>query len=162
MLGEHIGRYPSPDGWVFTAGEGGPVHHHNFRNRHYDRATRAARLPGVRFHDLRHTCAALLIAAGRHLEEVKTYLGHSSIRVTSDRYGHLFPEARAAMADALEATYRNAPAASPRPELEIACTRNAHQRPRRTADLHVLRTLRERTTGFEPATPTLARLCSTS
>ena len=120
MLGEHIGRYPSPDGWVFTACEGGPVHHHNFRNRHYDRATVEPRGPPRRpFHDLRHTCAALLIAAGRHLEEVKTYLGHSSIRVTSDRYGHLFPEARAAMADALEATFRNAPAASPRPELEI-------------------------------------------
>jgi integrase len=162
MLGEHIGRYPSPDGWVFTAGEGGPVHHHNFRNRHYVPATRIAKLPGVRFHDLRHTCAALLIAAGRHLEEVKTYLGHSSIRVTSDRYGHLFPEARAALADALDATYRSAPAASPRPELEIARGRNAYQRPRRTADLRVLRLTLERTTGFEPATPTLARLCSTS
>ena len=162
ILGEHIGRYPSPDGWVFTAGEGGPVHHHNFRNRHYDRAIRVAQLPGVRFHDLRHTCAALLIAAGRHIEEVKTYLGHSSIRVTSDRYGHLFPEARAAMAEALEATYRNALAAHSRPRDEIGHAANAHQRPRRTADLHVLRTLRERTTGFEPATPTLARLCSTS
>jgi integrase len=162
MLGEHIGRYPSAEGWVFTAGEGGPIHHHNFRNRHYVRATEVAELPGVRFHDLRHTCAALLIAAGRHLEEVKTYLGHSSIRVTSDRYGHLFPEARAALADALDATYRSAPAASPRPELEIAHGGDAHQRPRKAADLHVLRLRLERTTGFEPATPTLARLCSTS
>ena len=51
MLGEHIGRYPSPDGWVFTAGEGGPVHHHNLRNRHYVRATEIAELSGVRFHD---------------------------------------------------------------------------------------------------------------
>ena len=162
MLGEHIGRYPSPDGWVFTAAEGGPIHHHNFRHRHYTPAVEAAELRGVRFHDLRHTCAALLIAADRHLEEVKTYLGHSSIRVTSDRYGHLFPEARAAIADALDATYREAPAAQPRPTRAIADAANAHQRPRRTADLHVLRTLRERTTGFEPATPTLARLCSTS
>jgi integrase len=61
---------------------------------------------GIRFHDLRHTCAALLIAAGRHMEEVKDYLGHSSIRVTSDRYGHIFPKARADLADALENTYR--------------------------------------------------------
>ena len=162
MLCEHIGRYPSPEGWVFTAAEGGPVHHHNFRHRRYTRAVDAAALPGVRFHPLRHTCAALLIAAGRHLEEVKTYLGHSSIRVTSDRYVHLFPEARAAIADALDATYRSAPAASLRPELEIAHGRDAHQRPRRAADLHVLRLHLERTTGFEPATPTLARLCSTS
>jgi integrase len=50
---------------------------------------------GLRFHDLRHTCAAFLIANGRHMEEVKIYLGHSSIRVTSDRYAHLFPQARA-------------------------------------------------------------------
>jgi integrase len=70
--------------------------------RHYE---------GVRFHDLRHTRAALLIAAGRHIEEVKNYLGHSSIRVTSDRYGHPFPEARAAIADALDAMFREAPAA---------------------------------------------------
>jgi integrase len=69
----------------------------------------AAGLPErLRFHDLRHTCAALLIANGRHLEEVKDYLGHSSIRVTSDRYGHLFPKARTEMADALDTTYRNA------------------------------------------------------
>jgi hypothetical protein len=45
---------------------------------------------------------------------VKTYLGHSSIRITSDRYGHLFPEARAAIADALDTTYRAAPAAHAR------------------------------------------------
>jgi len=36
------------------------------------------------------------------MEEVKDHLGHSSIRVTSDRYGHLFPSARAALADSLE------------------------------------------------------------
>ncbi len=40
------------------------------------------------------------------MEEVKEYLGHSSIRVTSDRYGHLFPKARAALADALDDTFR--------------------------------------------------------
>ena len=159
MLGEHIGRYPSPDGWVFTAAEGGPVHHHNFRHRHYTPAVERAQLPGVRFHDLRHTCAALLIAAGRHLEEVKNYLGHSSIRVTSDRYGHLFPEAHAAIADALDATYRATPAAPPRPKPRIRALPNANRRPNTAADL---RRLLERTTGFEPATPTLARLCSTS
>ena len=132
MLGEHIGRYPSPEGFVFTAGERGPVHHHNFRHRHYMPAVTIAGLPPrVRFHDLRHTCAALLIAAGRHLEEVKSYLGHSSIRVTSDRYGHLFPEAHAALADALDATYRAIPAAPPRPQLENAPVANAHQRPKR-------------------------------
>jgi hypothetical protein len=96
---------------------------------------------------------------GRHLEEVNTDLGHSSIRVASDRYDHLFPEGRAPIADALDATYRETPAAQPRPKSEIAAPGDANQRPREAADL---RTVRERTTGFEPATPTLARLCSTS
>ena len=121
MLGQHIGRYPSVDGWVFTAAEGGPVHHRNFRRRHFHDACVTAELgtvtkdklgkahyDGVRFHDLRHTAASLLIAADRSLQEVKDYLGHSSIRVTSDRYAHLYPEARAAMADALDETFKNA------------------------------------------------------
>jgi hypothetical protein len=50
------------------------------------------------------------------MEEVKDHLGHSSIRVTSDRYGHLFPSARAALADSLEATFR-ATNATVRPNL---------------------------------------------
>jgi integrase len=109
MLGEHIGRYPSVDGYVFTAAKGGPIRHRNFYARHFRPAVARAGLPdGFRFHDLRHTCAALLIANGRHMEEVKDHLGHSSIRVTSDRYGHLFPRARQELADGLEETYRNA------------------------------------------------------
>ena len=120
LLGEHIGRYPSPDGWVFTAAEGGPLRHRNFYARHYRPAVAAAKLPdSLRFHDLRHTCAAFLIAEGRHIEEVEDYLGHSSIRVTSDRYGHLFPKARLELAKALDARFRRAvgesPAVQPRP-----------------------------------------------
>jgi integrase len=118
MLGEHIGRYPSEDGYVFTAKEGGPIRHRNLYRRHFKPAVDKARTEAIkqgrkdeaipedlRFHDLRHTCAALLIAAGRHMEEVKDHLGHSSIRVTSDRYGHLFPSAKAALAESLEATF---------------------------------------------------------
>ena len=98
--------------------------------------------------------AAFLIDVGRSLHEVKEHLGHSSIRVTSDRHGHLYPEARAALADALDAIYRDAPAACARPDPAIAHLHDAQQRPRRAADL---RTFLERTTGFEPATLTLAR-----
>jgi len=111
MLGAHIGRYSS-GGYVFTAAQGGAVRHRNFMSRQFAGAVERAGLPdGLRFHDLRHTAAALLIANGRHMEEVKDYLGHSSIRVTSDRYAHLFPRARAEIADALDATFRaSAPA----------------------------------------------------
>ena len=106
MLGEHVGQYPSSEGFVFTAAQGGPIRHRNFYQRHFQPAVlRAGLPPGLRFHDLRHTCAALLIANGRHMEEVKAHLGHSSIRVTSDRYGHLFPRARQALAEELDATF---------------------------------------------------------
>jgi integrase len=115
MIGEQIGEYSS-DEYVFTAAEGGPVRHRNFMRRHFKPAVTAAELDdGLRWHDLRHTTAALLVANGRHLEEVKDYLGHSSIRVISDRYGHLFPKARAELADALDDTFAKAspaPAAS--------------------------------------------------
>jgi integrase len=116
MIGEHIGRYSTPNGLVFSASEGGAVNHRNFSRRHYRPAVkRAVDVPNaLRFHDLRHTCAAFLIAEGRHMEEVKDYLGHSSIRVTSDRYGHLFPAAREEIADALDARFRaSAEAAAP-------------------------------------------------
>jgi integrase len=56
-------------------------------------------------HDLRHTCAALLIAAGAHLEEIKDHLGHALIRTTSDRYGHLFGAPRERLRDHLDAMH---------------------------------------------------------
>ena len=114
MLGEQIGRYPSEQGFVFTAARGGPLRHRNFYQRHFRPAVAHTELPeGLRFHDLRHTCAAILIANGRSMEEVKDHLGHSSIRVTSDCYGHLFPKARRALADGLEAIFQQAATAPP-------------------------------------------------
>jgi integrase len=134
MLGEHIGRHPSPEGFVFTMAEGGPIRQRNFYRRHFKPAVREAGLPaGLHFHSLRHTCAAFLIADGRHMEEVKDHLGHSSIRVTSDRYGHLFPKARQAVADGLDETFRRAAADSPatkmRPKAPVIRLPNASQGP---------------------------------
>jgi integrase len=42
----------------------------------------------IRFHDLRHSCASLLLAQGVPLKTVSDILGHSSIQITSDIYGH--------------------------------------------------------------------------
>jgi integrase len=111
MFGEHLAAYPSTNGYVFSSTQGAMLRHRNFYDRHFKPAVAAAGLPEMlRFHDLRHTCAALLIANGRHMEEVKEYLGHSTIRVTSDRYGHLFPAAREALAGSLDATFATASA----------------------------------------------------
>jgi integrase len=45
----------------------------------------------IGFHEARHTCASLFIAAGVNAKALSTYLGHSSIQITLDRYGHLMP-----------------------------------------------------------------------
>jgi integrase len=52
-----------------------------------------ARLRRIRFHDLRHTFASLLIQNGEPLAYVKEQLGHASIKMTVDVYGHLVPGA---------------------------------------------------------------------
>lgn len=83
-------------------------------------ALRAAGLPlGVRIHDLRHTCAALLITQGAHPKAMQVHLGHSSITVILDRYGHMLPDDMDRLARGLDATRRAASAeilaASPRP-----------------------------------------------
>lgn len=56
----------------------------------------------IRFHDLRHTCASLLLSTGVHPKVVQEMLGHSSIRVTLDKYSHMMPNMQAEAADALE------------------------------------------------------------
>jgi integrase len=53
-------------------------------------------------HELRHSAASLLIAQGVPLKTISEMLGHSSIRVTADVYGHLFDDARAEVATAME------------------------------------------------------------
>ena len=54
-------------------------------------ACTAAGLPPLRFHDLRHTAAALMIAQKAHPKLIQSRLGHSSYQVSFDTYGHLFP-----------------------------------------------------------------------
>jgi len=56
-------------------------------------AWKAAKLRPLGFHEARHTAASLFIAAGMNAKTVTTLLGHSSITITFDRYGHLFPGA---------------------------------------------------------------------
>jgi integrase len=99
----------STSGLVFTSREGGPLRHSNFYRRDFKPAVIAAGLPeGVRFHDLRHTTVALLVAQGAHPLAIKERLGHSSITVTLDQYGHLLPTLDEALTDGLEDAYQKA------------------------------------------------------
>ncbi len=119
LLASHLasGVEDSPEALLFTGTNGQPLRHAAFHKRFWRRAVNDAGLPQrLRIHDLRHTCAALLIAEGAHPKAIQMHLGHSSITVTLDRYGHLFPENMEHLAQGLEATYQRAVAASPRPE----------------------------------------------
>ncbi len=55
---------------------------------------------------MRHTCASMLIAAGAHPGLVREHLGHSSIRVTMDVYGHLYEDTKDEIAQRLQAIHR--------------------------------------------------------
>jgi integrase len=109
MLAEHLASPGLPDALVFPSKTGKPLRHGLFTRRHFKRAVRAV-LPAdkasLRFHDLRHTCASLSIAAGAHPKLIQTRLGHSSIQITLDRYSHLFPSVEEALAEQLDAVYQ--------------------------------------------------------
>jgi integrase len=100
VLAEHLGRWSTED-LVFPNQHGNPIGP-SFRGNVWRRATVKAGLEGVRPHDLRHTAVALAIAAGAHPKAVQARLGHASISVTMDRYGHLFEDADADVAALLD------------------------------------------------------------
>lgn len=86
---------------VFPNGAGNPENHRNLLSREFYPALRRARLRKIRFHDLRHTFASLLIANGEHPKYIQTQLGHSSIKITMDVYGHLMHESHPEATDKL-------------------------------------------------------------
>ena len=55
----------------------------------------------IRFHDLRHSCATLLLENGAMMQQVEEWLGHHSYVVTADTYGHVLAESKKAMADTM-------------------------------------------------------------
>lgn len=111
MLGEHLGSDAvRSSGLVFPTVTGRPMRRSNFR-KVWRSACAAAGfddgpLDGLVFHELRHTAAALAIAQGAHPLAIRDRLGHSSITVTMDTYGGLFPSLDEAIADGLDEVYR--------------------------------------------------------
>jgi integrase len=86
----------------FPNSQGGYLRAPNFRS-HVLRACTASGLEPIRTHDLRHTAASLMLAVEPDLHLVMRQLGHSSIAVTVDRYGHLLPGRVDQVADKLDA-----------------------------------------------------------
>lgn len=91
------GRSPRPTDFVFTAASGNHIQHRHL-DRTYRELTRLAKLPRIRFHDLRHTAASLLIRQGVPAKVVADQLGHADASFTLKVYTHVFDDQRAAAA----------------------------------------------------------------
>jgi integrase len=100
LLGDAWLESPLGGNLVFRTPLGTAVDPDNFRNATYRLTTRAL---GERWspHELRHSAASLLIAQGVDLKIISEVLGHSSIRITADVYGHLLDDAGVVAADAM-------------------------------------------------------------
>ncbi len=87
-----FGRADWPDhGLVFTNEIGGPIHP-AWLSRAFSQRVRAAALPMIRFHDLRHTAASLSLAAGIPPKVVSERLGHATVAFTMDVYTKVLPQ----------------------------------------------------------------------
>jgi integrase len=95
---------------VFTASRGGQVLHRTFWSRYWLPAVEHLE-PRPRIHDLRHSHASWLLAAGVPIHVVQARLGHESIQTTVDTYGHLLPDAQLAASNAASAAFASAPRA---------------------------------------------------
>ncbi|MBS37038.1 MAG: hypothetical protein CMO26_14080 [Thiotrichales bacterium] len=87
---------------VFPNGKGNPESHSNLLQRGFYPALRRAKLRKIRFHDLRHTFCSLLIKNREDPKRIQRLMGYSSIRITFDIYGHLFPDEGGDVASRLE------------------------------------------------------------
>jgi integrase len=99
---EILGDRYKDQGLVFTTDTGAPINPSNLRQRSYAPLLKRAGLPHMRFHDLRHTCATLLLSRGVHPKFVQELLGHATIAITLDTYSHVMPSMGDATARAME------------------------------------------------------------
>jgi integrase len=90
---------------VFPNEAGGPINHNNMVNRHFNPALKKAGIERIRFHDIRHSFASMLIEQGENIKYIQKQLGHSSPTVTLNVYSHLMrkqnPEAAARLEEAI-------------------------------------------------------------
>jgi len=89
---------------IFASSTGSHLHDSNLIKRVFKPALTDAGLRIIRFHDLRHTCASLLIDQGESPKYVQKQMRHASIDITFDRYGHLFPDENQEAAKRLDET----------------------------------------------------------
>ncbi len=98
---EFLGAAYVDSGYVCTTPDGKPVAP-NAMSLHFRRMINKSGLPRIRFHDLRHSVATLLHGAGRDIQDIQGWLGHSDIATTANIYSHFLYSAKQDMADTIE------------------------------------------------------------
>lgn len=93
---------------VFCTQLGTPIERQNLMRRSFWPTLDRAGLPRIRFHDLRHTAATMLLAQGIHPKIVQERLGHSTIGVTMDVYSHVLPDMQREAAEKLDRLFGGA------------------------------------------------------
>ncbi len=101
---DRLGSLYRPGGIVFANEIGDIINPSNLRNRSFARLLKRTGLSGrgMRFHDLRHTCATLLLSKNVNPKIVSEMLGHANIAITLDTYSHVLPDMQEKAARALE------------------------------------------------------------
>jgi integrase len=90
--------------WVFCTHKGAPISSQNLLWKAWDDIRRKAQLPqGTHLHQLRHTCATLLLQENVHPKLVSSLLGHSTIRQTLDTYSHVLDNMLGSVANGMDA-----------------------------------------------------------
>lgn len=101
------GSFWKESGLVCTSPTGAPLDP-AWVSRTFAHTVRALELPPVRFHDLRHSCASILLARGVHPKIVSELLGHASVKITLDTYSHVVPGLKKEAARHLDGIFRAA------------------------------------------------------
>jgi len=86
---ERLGDLYRDHDLVFTSEVGTLINPSNLRRRSFAPLLQRAGLPRIRFHDLRHTCATLLLSRNVHPKYVQELLGHATVAITLDTYSHV-------------------------------------------------------------------------
>jgi integrase len=104
QLGEidQVGDLWCENGLIFASESGEPHKRHYITTHRFKPLLKRAALPQIRFHDLRHTCAALLLTKNVNPKVVSEMLGHATKAITLDTYSHVLPNMQSEAAQAME------------------------------------------------------------
>lgn len=102
-----FGREYQETPYVFKWPDGHP-YSPDYISHRFNRLLKKHSLPHIRFHELRHSCASMLIDLGFTLKDVQEWLGHSDIKMTANIYAHLDTARKSSMADSLAGRFATA------------------------------------------------------